>query len=377
MTRYRRYTARHAWWAALVHAHDRWRFMSLRADYYDYLAALLQGMRGARTLKDVFQADASRYGASSVRGRLSARWLRTFQLSSGDLYSTWLAEFPVAELGLIRMAQSFGNTTLVNTLAELARVLMLTRQAGQIVMTTLWAAALALMVALLLMAAVPWFTVPRLFQAFATVPPEYYGSMTRQLIAWSELIRQSFVFLMVLCVGGWAVFLWSLPNTSGPIRKTLDAYVVWRIYRHVQALRFLALLSLVLGRDDSGSTQLRRALLLKKQGASPWQVSHIDAMLARIDGGITGAATFDTGLLDREHYWFFSDMVMARGLSQGLALTSERLRLQVLGVVARQAAVLRWTMLLACLALVLGLGLWHYAVIDELRRSLMIFHANQ
>lgn len=377
MTRYHRYMARHAWLAALVHAHDRWRFMALRADYYDYLAALLQGLRGARTLKDVFQADASRYGASSTRGRLSARWLRTFQLSSGDLYSTWLAEFPVAELGLIRVAQSFGNTTLVKTLAELARVLVLTRQAGQIVMTTLWAAALALMVALLLTAAVPWFTVPRLLQAFAAVPPEYYGSMTRQLIAWSELIRQFYAFLLVLCLGGWGVLLWSLPNTSGPIRKTLDAYAIWRIYRHVQALRFLALLALVLGRDDSGSTQLRSALALQKQGASPWQAGHITAMLTRIDGGVTGAASFDTGLLDREHYWFFSDMVMARGLSQGLALTSERLRLQVLSVVARQAAVLRWTLLLACLALVLGLGLWHYAVIDELRRSLMIFHASQ
>ncbi|NYT66520.1 general secretion pathway protein [Alcaligenaceae bacterium] len=376
MNHYRRYIVHRPWLAALVHVHDRWRFIGLRADYYDYLSALLLGMRGTRTLKDVFQADASRYGTSSARGRLSARWLNTFQLSSGDLYSTWLAEFPVAELGLIRMAQSFGNTTLVKTLAELAKVLVLTRQAGQIVITTLWAAALALIVALLLMAAVPWFTVPKLLQTFATVPPEYYGGMTRQLVAWSELIRQFYVFLMVLCLGGWGVLLWSLPNTYGPIRKVLDSYLIWRIYRYVQVLRFLALLALVLANDDGGSTQLRSALILQKQGASPWLASHIDAMLLNIDSGVTGAASFDTGLLDREHYWFFSDMVMARGLSSGLALTSERLRLQVLGVVARQAAVLRWSMLLVCLALVLGLGLWHYAVIDELRRSLMIFHAS-
>lgn len=194
MTRHRRYMARHAWFAALVHAHDRWRFMSLRADYYDYLSALLQGMRGAKTLKEVFQADVSRYGASSIRGRLSARWLRSFQLSSGDLYSTWLFEFPVVELNVIRMAQSFGNATLVNTLAELSRVLKLTRQAGDIVITTLWAAALALVVVLLLVAAVPWFTVPSLLQAFATVPPEYFGSLTRQLIAWSGLIQQFYFF---------------------------------------------------------------------------------------------------------------------------------------------------------------------------------------
>ena len=70
-------------------------------------------------------------------------------------------------------------------------------------------------------------------------------------------------------------------------------------------------------------------------------------------------------------------MVAARGLYVGLTLGNERLREYVLGATARQAALLRWSLLLGCLAGLLGLGLWHYAVIDELRRSLMLFYASQ
>lgn len=376
MSRISQYATRHPWLGAALHAYDRRQFVSQRADYYDYLAALLHGMRGSRSLKEVFQADASRYGLSSPRGRLSARWLRTYQLASGDLYTTWLAEFPVAELGLLRMAQSFGNITLVRTLAELSRMLVLNREASRILVATLWVAALALILVLAMMIAVPYFTVPRLLQAFSAVPPEYYGSLTRQLISFSDVVRSGLMFIVVLLAGGAGLLLWSLPSTYGPVRKALEPYSLWRIYRYVQALRFLAMLALVLGRDDSGSTQLRSALIMQKTGANPWLLSHINAMLARIDMGVTGADTFDSRLLDQEHFWFLSDMIMARGLHEGLALTCDRVRGLVLGSVARQAVGLRWGILLTCLGLVLALGLWHYAVIDELRRSLMLFHAS-
>lgn len=370
-----KYGSSQAWWAAAVHAWDRYQFASRRADYYDYLSCLLQGMRGRRSLKEVFQLDAARYGLSSFRGRLSGRWLQRYQLAGGDLYSTWLDEFPVAELGLIRMAQSFGNAALVNTLSELSQVLQLTRKAGQILLATLWAAVAGLLVSLALMVAVSWFTVPHLLQAFASVPPEFYGALTRNLMAVSAFIRATLPLLLALMVGCWGLLLWSLPNTYGWARKRLEPYGLWRIYRYVQALRFLALLALVLGRDDSNTTQLRSALIMQKTGASRWQASHIDTMLRHIDSGLTGAGTFDTGLLDRDHFWFLSDMVMARGLHDGLALTRDRIRSLVLGSVARQAAALRWAVLLTCLGFVLGMGLWHYAVIDELRHSLMLFHA--
>lgn len=365
------------WVKPLRHAADCRRFSASRADYYDYLSALLQGMQGRRTLKDVFEIDARRHGADSVRGRLSAHWLRTYQLAGGDLYVTWLGAIPQNELSLIRTAQHFGNATLVRTLGELARALNLESAARRIMTSTLWSSVLAVAILCTMLLAIPWFTVPRLLQTFAGLPADYYGRLTRALIDLSAGVQTHWLFVLILTLGGGLLFLWSLPNTSGAVRRALDRHGLWRIYRYLHALRFLALLAIVLAQDQGGSTQLRPALVSQKTGLSPWHASYVDAMLARIDAGMTGADTFDTGLLDREQFWFLSDMIVARGLHAGLLLSTERLQTHVLGTVARQAAVLRWVMLLGCLVCLMGLGLWHYAVIDELRRSLMLFYASQ
>ena len=107
-----------------------------------------------------------------------------------------------------------------------------------------------------------------------------------------------------------------------------------------------------------------------------WVRRHVLFMLRRIDAGLVGAETFDIGLLDRDLYWYLQDMTQARGLREGLAATCERLRGQLLGRIARQAAGLRWLVMLGSVACVLGVGLWHYAAMDELRRALMMFHAS-
>ncbi|MGP1613731.1 MAG: hypothetical protein ACTS5Y_01485, partial [Pollutimonas bauzanensis] len=236
---------RERWLLPLRQAIDCRRFARGRADYYDYLSALLHGMQGRRTLKEIFERDARRYGPGSLRGRLSRRWVLAYQAAGGDLYGTWLGCFPQDELGLIRAAQALGNAALVRTLQELARVLHLTRRAKEILAATLWSAALALLVVAAMLLAMPWFTVPRLLHTFSAVPVEYYGRLTQALIRLSDLVQANWPFMAVLTAGGWLLLLWSLPNTCGPLRRRLERFALWRIYRHVAALRFLALLAIV------------------------------------------------------------------------------------------------------------------------------------
>jgi hypothetical protein len=251
------------------------------------------------------------------------------------------------------------------------------QQAKDILVATLWSALLALMLLIGMVLAVPVVTAPRLRRIFEMLTPDFYGKLTRALFDFSKLVQEQWPFAVVMLMGGAALLLWSLPNLSGPIRQSLEKYSIWRIYRCVNAMRFLALLTVVLTRQGATSTQLRAALSMQKVGASKWQIWHIDAMLTRINIGLVGADTFDTGLLDRDLFWFLSDMAMAHGLVAGLVLTRQRLKNQILKAVARQAVALRWSLLLFCVAGLLGLGLWHYAVIDELRRSLMLFYASQ
>jgi hypothetical protein len=356
---------------------DRRRFDRARADYYEYLAAVVGATQGRRTVKDIFNADAARYGPDSVRGRLSRRWFIAYEACGGDLYATWLGSFPLTELNLVRAAQHLGNESLVRTLGELAGVLRLSREAARILVSTLWSAAVALCVLAAMLLAMPAFTVPRLRHTFRVVAPDYYGNLTTALFGLSDLVRDRWVLGLAFLAGVAALALWSLPNLRGPARAWAEKLALWRIYRHIHALQFFSTLGIVLGRDGATPTRLRTALRMQKAGASRWRCGHIDAMLARIDAGLVGAETFDTGLLDRDLYWFLCDTSLARGLSAGLALTRQRLELRVLREVAARAARLRWCLLLLAVAGLLGLGIWHYAVIDELRRSLMIFYASQ
>lgn len=366
-----------AWTEGVVLLLDRIRFSGQRADYFEYLSVLIAGTQGRLTVKSIFEQDARRYGALTVRGRLSQRWALAYQVTGGDLYATWLGCMPQAELSLIRVAQFSGSTAFTRALGNLAEAVELERRARRIVSATLWSALLSLAVVLAMVLSVPWYTVPQLQQVFGAVPPEYYAALTRALFGFSALVHKAWALVVIFSLAGFAVLLWSLPNFTGRLRESLDQCFVWRIYRSVHAVHCLALITIALARSDSASTQLRTALLMQRMGASPWLGWHLDAMLARVDAGLTGAETFDTGLLDRDLYWFFSDMAAAHGLAQGLVLLRQRLKDRVLDTVAARARAIRWAVLLSCLTALIGMALWHYAVIDELRRSLMFFYASQ
>jgi len=366
-----------AWVRRVQHVLDCRRFRGTRADYCDYLSALLSGMKGSRTLREIFAQDAARYGQKTCRGRLSSHWLQVYQASGGDLYVTWRHCFPDDELVVIRSAQAAGNSALVRVLAALSQAGMLAGRMRRIFSTALWSAAVAMVLLWCTLLAVPWWTAPRLVQAFAALPPEDYGRLTQGLLALARQVHNNWMIVMTLAVSGWAWCLWSLPNMVGRLRDWLDRYGCWRLYRHVHGLRLLALLAILLGDDDVAPTRLRSALNSLSLGASPWIASRLVAIRARVDAGQTGANSFDTGLLDRDQYWFLADMICARGLHAGLSLGSDRLRRQALDVAERQALALRWCLLLGVLLCILGLGLWHYAVIDEMRHALMLFYASQ
>jgi len=352
-------------------------FGSRRADYYEYLAALMYGELGRRTLHGIFLADAARYGGATLRGRLARRWAQAYQDSGGSLLHTWTGSLPALELGLIAAAQSQGNETLARTLQDLGQVARLVGRARELLVAALWPAFVAVLLLAGLVLAVPAYTAPRLRQTFLAVPDEYLGVLTRRLFEFSAWVLVYWPAVAAGLAGSLGLVLWSLPNLTGRLRMALDRHGPWRLYRHFHAVRFLAVLGAILERPGAGSMRLAAALDMQKACAGPWAAWHIDAMLGRIDAGVTGAATLDTGLLDRELYWFLADMALARGLEQGLLAARERLMSRILVSVARQAAVLRWSLLLACVAGLLGLGLWHYAVIDELRRSLTFFYASQ
>jgi len=106
--------------------------------------------------------------------------------------------------------------------------------------------------------------------------------------------------------------------------------------------------------------------------ASPWQDAHYQRMHARLAEGASGAATFQTGMLDADTYAYLEDMDDALGINQALQKIRPRLEDRVLRRVQRQAIFWRWAILLACL----GYGLSIYAatllVIAEMRSAVLL-----
>lgn len=357
-------------WSSILIFLERIAFSSKRLDYYQYLSALLKGYDGRQTLKDIFLQDAKRYGTKTLRGRLSFTWMKKYQDSGGDLYITWQGHYPHNELSLIRAAQDLGGVAVVETIENLSKTLHLINDCKRLLYGILFPALIAVLLLVIMCMAIPWFTVPKLLQTFSEVPPNYYGSLTKKLISFSAFIESNYL-LIWLCLTVSVVFtIWSFDNLVGLVRKKIDHYFVWNIYRNIKTMQFFMFLGMALDQGSNNETKLRQALLIQRLGASNWLKSHIDAMISRIDAGHTGATTFKTGLLNKSQYWFFYDMVLARGLRTAIDLSCEQIHTYILVHLNRQATLYRWLILLFSVGFLLAIALWHYAVIDELRRSL-------
>jgi len=360
--------ARVAWCAA--------RFRAMRADYYDYLADIMDASGGRKTLRDIFLDDARRYG-KHPRGVLSAYWAERYQHVGGDLRETFRATLPDDDLALLRMAQRGGAGALEQTLRDVAAVTRLVDEARRTLTSTLAAALAAVLVSFVMIVAVPLFTVPRLKRAFGAVPDEFLGSLTRRLYAFAEIVHANlFVAVLVL---GLAVYLvaWSLPNLTGRVRRVLDRCLVWRLYRDLQGIRFLASLATMVKRRGNVSTALREALDLQVEGAGPWRRWHLERMIANIDDGRVGSATFDTGIIEPETLWFLADLIAARGMDAALQQTRLRLEGRSLRQAARKALAARWVLLLAAVGVALSLVFWHLGVVNELRAALTNYYSSR
>jgi hypothetical protein len=355
---------------------DALRFSRQRAVYYEYLADLVDGLQGRKTMRDIFDDDAHRYGPGACRGRLARRWSEIFEESGGNIAQTWQGSFPADELSLLRAAQAAGAGALTATLRDLARAAALIEQARGVLVGACSAGVAALAVAIALAAAVPFFTVPRLQHVFQVVPAAMYGGLTQGLFGLADLIRYALpIWLAGAAASLWLV-AWSMPNFAGPLRTRLDRFLIWRLYRDFHSIRFLAMLTILVRQRGNVDTRLREALMVQAQGACPWFAWHIDGMVARIDAGLVGGDTFDTGLIDAETWWYLADMIAAHGMETGTARARQRVEVHTLARVRRHALALRWCLLLAAVAAVMGLALWHYAVIDELRRAMTNLYAS-
>ena len=351
------------------------RFKGQRADFYEYLADLIDATSGTKTLLSVFQDDAQRYTRQRPRGVLSACWAERFLMTGGDLFATWYGTLPTEDLVAIQAAQYAGSGALTQTLRQLAAVVRVTDAASREFFQTSLVGFFGLLVALASLFSIPLFTADRLAQAFSSLPAEFHGPVTRSLFQTSSWLKGAWLVVLLLLVGLAWMTAWSLPHLVGPLRTFLDQWGIWRLYRVVHAVRFLSLLAVLLKPRGNVGARLREALLAQQRGTTRWLDHHLSMMLARIDAGFNGTDALDTGLSDAETWWYLTDMVNTLGLDAGLQRTRVRLEQHTVRRIAVQAIALRWLLLLSSVAIVAGVAFWHYRVIEEFRQGLVLHYA--
>jgi len=356
------------WMAALS-------FRSQRADYYEYLADLIDSTAGSKTLQNIFYDDASRYSATSPRGVLSRVWLDRFPQSGGDLFSTWSGTLPLEDLLAIQSAQYLGAQALTRTLRQLAGVVRLIDRAQSFLLTTAFAGIAGLAIAIGSVLSIPFFSAKQLQKVFAAVPAEYFSSWTNALFATADMLSLVWPFVSVglfLCV---LAVLWSFAHWTGSLRGVADKCGPWAFYRRVQAVRFVSLLAVTLTPGGSQGARLRDAIALQMQGATPWFSKHLHVMAMRLDLGANATDALDTGLIDSEIWWYFTDLIQTLGLDEALQRTRLRTERHALQRIRAQAVYLRWGALLLSLMIVLGIAFWHIQVFEELRQSLGLHYS--
>lgn len=345
-------------------------FGSKRADYYRYLADMIEGTKGRMSLRDIFLGDADRYG-STARGKLSRHWAERFA-EGGSLDRTFKGTLPKQDVAVIDTLQrQSAEGALEEGLRDLASNTGLIGSARTVILTTMAASLVCLALLLGLVMVMPSVTVPKIFDAFSMLPPSEYPESAQGLLDLSIFISSNWAWLTLGAFAFVGVCIWSLSNLTGPVRLFFDRYLIlWGIARDFESIRFLSNLAAVLRKRGNTVYGLREAIDMQTAGASRWRRHHVNRMLEIVDSGESSIDIFQTGMLDRETAWYISDLIQARGLSDALQFVRERLESKVLARIKTQSVLLSWTLMMAALAGSGYLMFWHMIAIDDLRLAL-------
>lgn len=319
-------------------------------DFYNSLADRIESARGMN-LSTMFERDATRYStdelgkpAKTPRGVLSAHWAQQYLDMGGDLAATFEGTIPREDLALIRMGQSAGAGALPSTLRDLSRISLLIRRAKGVFFGATIMGMLATFVVLACLIATPLFTVPKLKETFI-VPAEYMPGIALKLYSFSGFVESYIILILLALVTVIYLVIWSLPNLTGKFRKKLDGFFIWRLYRDLQGALFLAVLSTMVKKRQNVSDNLVNSLSQMREGTTAWRRWHIEKMLDNIqnlavtdsDNSSGIANAMNTGIIDRESFYYLMDVQEGQGLAIGLQKAGDRVEGPALNLVEKQA----------------------------------------
>jgi hypothetical protein len=347
------------------------KFARKRADWYEYLADIAEDTQGKRTILNILDGDAQRYGRSA-RGVLSAYWAHKI-VETGNIGKTLHGTLPPKEVAEFVSLQGQDQAVLSSGLRDMASLVRLNSKLRWILITTLLTSLIAVIVLwLVVMVALPYVTAPMIVDTLPAVPRAYLSASTHAFFDLAEWIRQKGIRLWfgALVVG--IAFKLSFSYLDGPIRRFLDRWGPYRLYRDVQGIGVISTAATAVKPRTGKTMQLREAIELQFDGASRWLTGRLQAIQHRLEDSKSGAQVFDVGLMDRETYWYLEDLAGTQGLDAALQKTRVRMESVVLKHVETRAKVLRWVILILAVLAMAGILGWHQSVLWDMQNAALL-----
>lgn len=358
----------------------------------DFYQSLADRIENAKELKfsSMFERDAVRYSTNedgdsitTARGILSEHWAKKLLDSGGDLALTFAGTLPREDVALIRMGASAGAGALPATLRDLARISLLISRSKSIFFMATFMGALAIVIMLIVMIITPVYTVPVLKKAFA-MPPEFMPLAATRLFSFSEFVADYLMLMLTLVAAVMYGLTWSLPNYVGKYRRKLDQFLIWGLYRDIQGALFLAVLSTMVKKRGNVSDNLVVALEQMSVHTTPWRRWHISKMLdniqnldmSNLDSSAAITNALNTGIMDRESFFYLVDVQEGQGLAIGLQKAGERVEGPTLTAVQKQAKVLSRVLLAFAFFTVAFWALVHISTANAMIEALKSFLAS-
>jgi hypothetical protein len=353
------------------------RFRSQRADYYLWLASLLEASRGRTTLLMVFERDAERF-AGTPRGELALWWADRFSRTS-SLAQAWEGSLPRHETTIVRVAQEGSGDALLQALQDMARMARLSDRVARESFGTLLAGLVGSAVALAMLMLFPLHASDRLTHLYGFIPLDHWGPRGRALLAHAAAVQAWGAWAIAVLAAGGAAIAWSVDHLTGRFRDWLDSRVLlYRALRDLRGALFMATLATLTRRRGNLMSTLRSSLATFAGAVdSPWLRWRIEQILERMDRDGGSAESFDTPLLSREVFWFLRDTQEARGVAEGFEEAGRHVEQNILSMILRRLLVARWLLLSLSVTAVLFMAGWTFAVIHEMKSVMQSWYGTR
>ena len=355
------------------------KFNKHRAEYYKYLASMLEASKGGTKFSTLFERDAQRY-EGRPRGVLASYWSNVYLNNGGNLAETWQGTMPDDEVSIIRVAQNAAGDAITFALRDVSRVAMLSDRVKKEVMGTLSAAIIGLAIATFMATVFVVFSSTKLQEVYSFIPLDVWGPKGKAFNSHAEHVKEYGLYAVIVIFLIGFYFSWTVNNLTGPIRDWLDTHVaVYRTIRDIKGALFLSTMSTLTRRRSGVMYTLGESLSTLSQSArSPWFKWRVDEVLERIENsGATGSDAFQTNIISAEMFYYLRDTQEARGFSEGFEETGKYVENTILDAIISNMTIYRWAMLLTGVACVVGIMAWQFSVIYEMKSVMTNYYSSR